>query len=67
MKSAERWKKKNAMLANTPAETALEKVISAKTKKATEASTKLISNKEPVLTVSSKLKSAKKGLKKECN
>ena len=33
MKSSERWKKKNAILANTPAETALEKVISAKTKK----------------------------------
>ena len=58
-------KRKSAILTDTPGETAFEeKANSAKTRKATEACKKLILNKEPVSTVSSKVESAKKGMKK---
>ena len=53
---------KNGILTDTAVKTALKaKAISAKTRKVTEACKKLISNKEPVSTVSSKVESAKKG------
>ena len=55
----------SAILTDTPVKTALEEEAnSAKTRKATEACKKLISNKESVSTASSKVESAKKGLKK---
>ena len=60
-KAKPRKPRKRAILTDTPVKAALEeKANSARTRKATEACRKLISNKEPVTTVSSKVESAKK-------
>ena len=58
-------KRKNANPTDTSAKTALEEEANRpKTRKAIEVCKKLISNKEAVSTLSSKVESAKKGLKK---
>ena len=60
-----RKRRKSTILDDTPIKIALEdKTNSAKTREATEPCKKLISNKEPVSSLSSKLETAKKGLKK---